>query len=280
MKKIYLTIFFLIFSNLLLSQKKIPINLYKSTQLIFNLELKEVIVGTGETQVLLNKKENLISLVSIASKKDFITTNLFVSTKEGYHFNFDLVYKEFSDKWTFPIDDSYSIIKPKIKEEKIVLNTENLKKKLEKDNSILEKVLKDKRRLKRYRSRFDDIIFSYINHYYLNQEIYYKIKIENKSNQDYQIDYIKFFVDTKGKKNIQNNKKSNTRRLLKNNKDYFLINDYQNIKSNKELILVYKFKKISFNKEQKFVLELKEEKGNRDLILELPSRLVNDPLKL
>ncbi|HAO13998.1 MAG TPA: hypothetical protein DDE71_00300 [Tenacibaculum sp.] len=255
------------------SQDTIPINLFKSTQLVFDLKPKDVVIGTGELQVEKKVLGNVISLISKSEKKDFVTTNMYVNTKEGNHFNFMLCYKDTSNQWIYPIDKNSAFIKPKIKkvsETKNQINLETI------NNEIVNSIIDDPRKTKRYFDKFDDIYFNYINHYYENQYTYYKLEIDNNSNQDYIIDYVKFFVNTEGKKGSK--KKSSTRKLLRQKEHYTRLYGKDTIPPKANVIYIYKFKKISLNKEQKLVVELKEKSGNRDLNLKLNSRLVNKPL--
>jgi hypothetical protein len=250
------------------AQDTIPINLHKSTQLIFNKEINDMIVGTGDLQVQMTKLNNVISFISKAEKKDFVNTNLYVNTKDGYHYNFNIIFKETAKKWTIPINEELATVKP-IKKKKTENETSI------NSTTILKSLLADKRRAKKYYNRFDDVYFRYVNHYYYNQFVYYKLEITNSSNQDFIISFLKIFVDTKGKRG--DTKKSDTRKLLLLDKDYSNIYGSNFIKPEATVTIILKFKKLSLNKEQKLTLELKEKNGNRDLTLNLNSRLVNDP---
>lgn len=260
------------------SQEIIPINLYKSTQLIFNDKIENIIIGTGDLQIQNKLLGNVISLIGKAQKKEFVNTNLYISTKNGFHYNFSLVYIDKPKSWTIPISEELATIKPlkKNKKEEILNTIPTLNKNL--DDQVLKALLTDKRSAKRYYTRFDDMYLKYNNHYYYNQYVYYKLEVTNSSNQDYIIDFLKVFIDTKGKKG--NTKKSNTRKLLILDKDYTAIYGTESINPKETITIIFKFNKLSLNKEQKLSLELKEKNGNRDLILQLRSRLVNDPYAL
>jgi hypothetical protein len=260
------------------SQEKIPINLYKSTQIIFNDKIENIIIGTGDLQIKKTRLGNVISLIAKAQHKDFVNTNLYVSTQKGFHYNFSLVYENQPKSWTIPINEELATIKPlkTVSKKELLNNTPTLNKNF--DNEVLKALLADRRRAKRYYERFDDIYLRYVNHYYYNQHVYYKLEITNSSNQDYIIDFFKVFIDTKGKKG--NKKKSNTRKLLLLDKDYTSIYGKDSINPKETITMIFMFSKLSLNKEQKLSLELKEKNGNRDLILQLRSRLVNDPYAL
>lgn len=280
LKEAYSFILLLVISIITIqAQDTIPINLYKSTQLVFNQKIKNIVIGTGGLQIQKTVLDNVISLISKSQKKDFVNTNLYISTKNGFHYNFEILYKERPKKWTIAIKEDAATIKPSKITNLTSSGFKNIEiQKTDLNNLILKSVLLDKKRAKRYYKRFDNIYFRYVNHYYYNQFIYYKLEITNSSNQDFIIDFLKIFIDTKGKK--RSIKKSNTRKLLRLNDDYTLINGDNFINASKTTTIVLKLKKISLNKEQKITFELKEKNGNRDLNLNLNSWLVNSPYPL
>jgi len=259
------------------SQDTIPINLYKSTQLIFNDDIENIIIGTGDLQIKKEELGKVLILIASATENDFVPTNLYVSTKQGYHYNFILDYVENPTNWILPIDVNLAKIKPEnfTKQQQIDSVTIDVK---DKNKEIITALLEDKRKVKRYFEKFDDIYFKYINHFYLEQHIYYKLEITNESNQDFIIDYVKVFIDTIGRKG--DTKKSKTRKLLLANSDYSEIFGKKIINPKETIIILLKFNKIFLNKEQSLSFDLKEKEGNRDLSLNLRSILVNDPYAL
>ena len=261
-----------------IGQQTVPVNLYKSTQLVFQDKLKTPKVGTENLHVKYSVDGNVLFLNAKASKGKFIPTNLYVHTVKGYHYNFTLKYQDTASKWTRLILLEDAIIKPhQVKRTRGILSEKNQYIEdlttLNGENN-LQYVLEDKRIVKRSYAKFDDVYLRYVNHYYKNQFVYYKLQIDNNSKQDYIIDFLKFFIQTKGK----GKGKSNTKKLLKLDADYTWLYGKRSIGSQEKIIIVLKFRKMSLNKEQKLLIDLKEKNGSRDLQLKINSRLINKPL--
>lgn len=269
-----LTILIVVITATLRGQENVSVNLYKSTQLIFQDKIVDYHVGTENVLIEVEIREN-IAILKAVEEDDFVETNLYVSTKSGYHYNFIINYDQDPKNQTRLISLDNAIVKPTdytilSKKEKITRNQE-----IEK-GGIATQVVNDKRRVKRMFQQYDKIILRYVNHYYQDQKLYYKLEIENKSNQDFQIEFIKFFKRIKPK----GSRKSDTRKAFIENQDYELLLGKDVIGSDSKETYVYQFNKFSLNKEQKLLIDLKEKNGNRDMELLVDSRLTNDPLSI
>lgn len=264
------SIFLLFLSGAVYSQDTLRVNIFKTQPYVFEDKIITVSKGTDGEQLNHSiENDNVLILKSKIGINDFVPTTLYVKTEKGYHYNFLVEYAQKIAIGLKQIPLDRAAIKP-VKTmsnsiEKHAVNTGNLG-----------KTLKDKRRLKRHYARFDSVYLRFINHYYADQEVYYKIEVDNKSSFDYLIEYFKFFVATTTNKQ----KESNSRTLLKPGVDYEIMHAQEGIGPQNTGTFVFKFKKFSLNKEQRFLIQLKEKNGGRDLFLTINSRLINQPLTL
>lgn len=265
-------ILFLLFVNNIYSQTKqldtIFINQSKSSQLIFDDDtvIDFVDIGTGDLSVTYRKFNNIVILQSIVGESNFVNTNIFLKTKKNEVYNYILAYKEKPKEYTTFIKNT-NIKSDVISETKSVDNS-NIK------NILIENIINHKQKVfKPATFNISDTKCEFYAAYFVNKKLYYKLKIINNSNLDYNVKDFYIYI-----KNIKANKTAESERQIKPNK---IFTNSNLIKGKKEEFYVIEFDQFSLNKEEELLIEIKEDNnGQRDYKIKLPHYITNRPIIL
>ena len=101
-------------------------------------------------------------------------------------------------------------------------------------------------------------------------ELYFVIQIENQSSLDYDVNFLNLSVTTR-----QKGKKKSMQSLRKD--PVFAYKAPTKIKKGHTDRLVYVFPKFSLSNDRQVLLELNEGKGERDVVLKISHRFINNP---
>lgn len=125
---------------------------------------------------------------------------------------------------------------------------------------------------KRIYTSKNDILLSFKNITYLNNEIYITLRIQNKSTLDYDIDYLNFYIASR-------NKNKNTTSQTIPYKPKYIYNFKPSIKNGEYLDVIYVYQKFTINENKILLVELTEQNGERNLQLEILNTIINNPNK-
>lgn len=125
-------------------------------------------------------------------------------------------------------------------------------------------------RIGRLRKRNQGIILSIENIVFNQNELYFVIQIENGSSLDYDVNFLNLSVKTR-----QKGKKKSMQSIVK--EPIFRYKTPVKIKEGQCARLVYVFPKFSLSNDRQVLLELNEGKGERDVVLKVSHRLINNP---
>ena len=269
--KYILNFLFLLLINVLYSQKTLDtifVNQSKSSQMIFDDEtvIDFVDIGTGDLSVAYRKFSNIVILQSIVAESSFINTNIFLKTKNNEVYNYIISYKENPKEYTYFVKNK-NINTNAISQEKKVDNSDI-------KNILIENIINHKQKVfKPATFNISDTSCEFYAAYFINKKLYYKLKIINNSNLDYNVKDFYIYI-----KSIKSNKTAESERQIKPNK---IFTNSNLIKGKKEEIFVIEFDQFSLNKEEELVIEIKEDfNGQRDYKLLLPHYITNRPIVL
>lgn len=127
-----------------------------------------------------------------------------------------------------------------------------------------------KERIGRVKKRNQGIILSVENIVFNQNELYFVIQIENQSSLDYDVNFLNLSVTTR-----QKGKKKSMQSLKKD--PVFAYKAPTKIKKGHTARLVYVFPKFSLSNDRQVLLELNEAKGERDVVLKISHRFINNP---
>jgi len=131
-------------------------------------------------------------------------------------------------------------------------------------------LLRKKERIGRVKKRNQGIILSVENIVFNQNELYFVIQIENQSSLDYDVNFLNLSVATR-----QKGKKKSMQSLKK--APVFAYKAPTKIKKGHTARLVYVFPKFSLSNDRQVLLELNEAKGERDVVLKISHRFINNP---
>ncbi|WP_026934540.1 DUF4138 domain-containing protein [Christiangramia echinicola] len=131
-------------------------------------------------------------------------------------------------------------------------------------------LLNKKERIGRVKKRNQGIILSVENIVFNQNELYFVIQIENQSSLDYDVNFLNLSVTTR-----QKGKKKSMQSLKKD--PVFAYKAPTKIKKGHTARLVYVFPKFSLSNDRQVLLELNEGKGERDVVLKISHRFINNP---
>jgi conjugative transposon TraN protein len=236
------------------------ISFFKTTNLIFPYSIKSV--DRGSQDVLAQKANGVENVLQIkAAKKDFDETNLTVITADGKLYSYLLKYADnpqalnlqFSEGDKSRTDALFSF--ENYNEAQIKMDAEQ--------------VANEKRTVHGIKDKKHQMKFALNALFVRGNVMYYQIKIGNRSNINYDIDQLRFFIRDKKKA-----KRTATQEI--EIKPLYVQNDTTSIAGTSERIIVFAISKFTIPDKKYFAVELMEKNGGRHLIMKLNN---NDILK-
>ena len=287
------------------NEKTIYCNDTYTVVFVFDSPIVSAEPGSTEYYFGFNEK-NPSKIGKLQGFKDSKETNLFVITQNGKMYSFILKYKKdipFIDL-VKRIGDSEAInaneneLNENVSvEQQLVIdsveNTENEKKEsiitnydydkrlvLEKNNKtdleiVCEKIYASTTNY--YRREFevtDRVLFRLKNYYYQKEQLYFYLEIENNSEIDFDINFVRFFTTTANK-----NKREIAQKIVlgNNGEPAFKYKVPNRIKANSKERFICVYDKFSINKNKSILINISELKGERILALEFYSKFINKP---
>lgn len=298
------TIIFFFFLSLCNSQnrKTIYANQDNKVILIFEDNIKHGIPGNSKDYFFAYNKKTPNKIGTLNAKKGAKPSNLFVVTTNGKMYSFLIQYREkieFKDfartiKESSAINNDKTISRNKkevlkkginkIKEEQVSkpISTEDydfhhIEEKTDDAHflNISKKILSDDKKVFRSELRvIQDVFFSLKGYYYSKEEVYFYFELENKSKLDFDINYLSFFISSKRKRKRSLNQEVFLGHEGKADFDY---NIPKRVKIDEKVNFVCSFKKFSVSKKNTLIVRLSELKGEREIELKIPARIINKP---
>ena len=132
----------------------------------------------------------------------------------------------------------------------------------------------DKARIARYFGKKDGMYLWLQGIYYNQNELYLQVRLENKKQVDFDVNFIKYF--------IQSSNRGVTNQKIEITKDNGLLYEFKvpkRVKGNTENYFVIVIKKITLDDKKELVIEIDEESGDRNFSLNIDKETVNDPIR-
>ena len=126
------------------------------------------------------------------------------------------------------------------------------------------------KKMHRIRSSNEDVEIALENLEYNKNEMYFLFTITNNSSMDFKINYLRFYIATK-----RRSKKVSSQVIEKEH--LFAYNSPDRIKAGESWTFVYVFSQFSIDDKKRFMIEIYEEKGERNLSMQLESKIINNP---
>ena len=304
----------MIFSPMcLFSQQEIEVSENYTTVLIFPSQVEEPILGNEQEYVIkpsnnnssISKKTIRLGYVKIDNVEK--NTNLTVITRNNNIYEFLLNYKKVPNKLTHfikrdssstTLENTLEVEEPKNTTAKIpdsyyskgVVTKKGKPREDDKNSEIpldelyqlddktayfniqSKKVNNKKKRIFQVSHEMSNIELTLKQVSYAKDEIFFHLLLENKGGQTFDVDFIK----SKLSRDI---KEVGTDQSIPITPLY-IYDEPVRVKGNTKANFIMIFKKFSINKKKRLDIDLAERNGERDLLLHIKSKYINNPVKL
>ncbi|WP_409415813.1 conjugative transposon protein TraN [Flavobacterium sp. PS2] len=223
----------------------------KTTNIVFPFAIKSV--DKGSSDILVQKAKGLENILQIkAAQKGFFQTNLTVVTADGKLYSFVLSYNEESPQLNLTLN------KTKPTEQEIYFSDESLNDQDVQEYSKL--AFYDKKKLRGEKESNYDIDFVLNGIFIRDAVMYYRIKITNNSNINYEINQLRFFIrDSKKVKRTASQEIEIT--------PIYILNNVVKIDSEEENTFVFAIPKFTIPEKKYLAIQLMEQNGGRHVEL-------------
>ena len=254
-----------------LIQKNIYVSSSKTTFLIFDSKIDYFDLGSSDVGLKrADNKDNIIKIKAI--NEGFKETNLTVMTSNNQYYSFILNYSNSPDTLNYFLKSDVkdqakqaqaNVVEPDLKTEKV----DSL------DSPI--NLTQFSNRLLVAGKRKNKMIFLLKGVYIKNNKLLFQTEISNKSNIDYDIDFLKFSIKNKRrfKKSISQETEIRPTSIL---------NDTNNIvkAGNQPVQKVFVFEKFTIPDKKELVIDLWERHGDRNLAIAIDGKSILDAKKI
>jgi len=128
----------------------------------------------------------------------------------------------------------------------------------------------NKGKIIRYFAKYDDVFLWLENVFYENNEIYLQFRLENKAHMPYDVNFLRF--------SIASNYKNSPNNIDKKHEPLFRYKVPKRVEGNSENYFMVVFDKFTLNRKKILMVNVDEEKGNRNLSLDIDHSVINNPL--
>ena len=243
----------------------------KNVALFFPNPIRQGITGADNFVFTYNReKEQYFGLLQAKPGK---ASNLLVINTNGSIFSYIVSYREQLEKLNYfvPQSESIGFEQPKFTENTDSTNVANLfTDKTFYYERFCSYLLTRKQKIGSIQKRKNGIVLSLENIVFDKEELYFVIKIQNKSSLDYDLNFLDISTQTR-----KQGKKKSLQRIsqLPN----FKYNVPTKVAEKQIKRMVYVLPKFSLSNDKMVVLELNEKNGERNIKLKVSNKYINNP---
>lgn len=243
----------------------------KNVALFFPNPIRQGIVGSNDFVFTYNReKEQYFGLLQAKPGKP---SNLLVINTDGTIYSYILSYREQLEKLNYfvPQSECIGFEQPKFTERSDT--THNANQSTDKTfyyERFCSYLLTRKQKIGGIQKRKNGIVLSLENIVFDKEELYFVVKIENKSSLDYDLNFLDISTQTR-----KQGKKKSLQQIsqLPN----FKYNVPTKVAEKEIKRMVYVLPKFSLSNDKMVVLELNEKNGERNLKLKVSNKYINNP---
>ncbi len=127
----------------------------------------------------------------------------------------------------------------------------------------------NKGRIIRYFTKYGDVFLWLENVFYENEELYLQFRLENKAHMPYDVNFLKF--------RIASNYANSRNNIDKKHEPLFRYKVPKRVEGNSENYFMVVFDKFTLDRRKVLRVNLDEDKGNRNLSLDIDHSIINNP---
>lgn len=236
----------------------LAVTFYKTTNLIFPYAIKSV--DRGSKDILAQKANDVDNVLQIkAAKLDFEETNLTVITADGKLYSYILNYVECPSVLNILVGNKEHL-NPLVFFSENSINEARMQ-------ADAEKIFKAKKTVRGVKDNLSGINLR-LEGIYINGEVmYFRIKINNQSNIDYDIKQLRFFIIDQKKSKRTATQELEIRPLHK-------YSDTSVVAGKSKRVLVYAVPKFTIPDKKYLAIQLMEKNGGRNLELSVHNKTI------
>ena len=274
------------FANLAAQEKKaqnpvldtIYANEHKNVALFFPEPIRQGITGAEDFVFTYNREQyQHLGLLQATPGKE---SNLLVISTQGSIFSYILKYSERLDKLNYFISDSGKIgnenpeFKEEHKENVALISAPKAEQVLADKEPYYQNfssyILRSKRKIGKIQARQENVFQKVENIVFHRDELYFVLKIDNRSSIDYDLSLLDISVETRKK-----GKKKSMQKLVQ--EPVYKYRMPEKVAKGEVARFVYVLPKFSIAEDKVVVIDLKEQNGERDIKLKVKKKFINNP---
>ncbi len=253
-------------------------NNQKNVALFFPAPIRQGTTGSENFVFTYNReKEQHLGLLQATPGKE---SNLLVISTTGSVFSYIVKYSDRLDRLNYFISDSGKIghenpdFIEEPKEDVTLISDSKAEEVLTDKESYYQNfssyLLKSKQKIGNIKRRKESVILQVENIVFHREELYFVLKIDNRSSIDYDLSLLNFAVETK-----KQGKKKSMQKLVQH--PVFKNRVLGKVAKSKVSRFVYVLPKFSIAEDKVVVIDLKEDQGERDIKLKIKKKFINNP---
>ena len=238
----------------------------KTTSILFPATIIHVDLGVDSPFIGVQLDPNVPNLLKIRISPDFsIPTNMLVVTKDENVYSFNIAYSDTLSQYVHIIKKEYAVNAIKHGKTETKTNIADTQEQVSKDSlnpsEILKKILQHPIGLLRKEiAKKGKMVLSMKNLFVHNDDLYFQLEINNRSNIKYTIDFYNFFMKSKMKKAL----KGTTSQDIQIAHD-FLYKEVKEVAAGQIETVIIHVKKFTLEDDKIACLEIYEKGGGRHL---------------
>ncbi|MFN4763732.1 DUF4138 domain-containing protein [Gillisia sp. Q332] len=252
-------------------------NEHKNVALFFPEPIRQGITGAEDFVFTYNREQyQHLGLLQATPGKE---SNLLVIGTNGSIFSYILMYSERLDQLNYFISDSGKIgnENPEFNEEHkdvaLISATKTEEVLADKEpyyQNFSSYILRSKRKIGNIQAAQENVFLKVENIVFHRDELYFVLKINNRSSIDYDLSLLDISVETRKK-----GKKKSMQKLIQ--EPVFRYQVPEKVAKGKISRFVYVLPKFSIAEDKVVVIDLKEQNGERDIKLKVKRKFINNP---
>lgn len=243
--------------------RSIDITYNKTTSVVFPAVIKSV--DRGSRDILAQKAKGVENILQLkAARHSFPQTNLTVITSDGIIYEFTVSYIKEPLQQVLTMENVSFPSRKGIERGTVIFQTDMTETQME---NVASRIVNAKRSVRFVNESSFKIGLS-LHGIYINENvIFYRFKVRNRSNINYDVDFLRFFIEDK-----QKVKRTASQEVVI--KPIYVFGDVNKINGQSSCDVVYALEKFTIPDAKRLVFEMYEKKGGRNISLSIKNKTI------
>lgn len=238
--------------------QSIDLTYNKTTSLVFSAVITSV--DRGSRDILAQKAKGVENILQLkAARHGFPKTNLTVITSDGTIHEFSVAYVKEPARLVVNIGNDSLKTKPTL-----IFQTDMTETQLE---NYASRVVDTKRSIRLVNESDNKIGLSLRGIYVKENVIFYHFRLNNRSNINYDVDFLRFYIEDK-----QKAKRTASQEV--EIKPFYVFGNAEKVKGRSAVDVVYALEKFTIPDAKRLIIEVFEQNGGRNLSLSIKNKTI------